>query len=207
MDNVTAGFCQSLTTLNKIGECSVCFQVGSLIYDSRNELVKRALELGADRILWFDSDVIFNPDAFEKLEATLEEQNADVVTGLIMRRVAPYTPILFSELSYDDEEGKGHWKGYNNYPMNSVFDVDGFGFGCVLMKTDFLADMALDYGTWFGCFGGMGEDLSFCIRAKELGKKLVCDSRVKCGHIGHVIITEQFYQQCRGDQDENKDVS
>ena len=38
MDMVSARFAQSLTTLKKVGKCTVSFLIGSLIYDSRNRL-------------------------------------------------------------------------------------------------------------------------------------------------------------------------
>ena len=43
--------------------------------------------------------------------------------------------------------------------------------------------------------GGFGEDLSFCLRAREAGLKLYCDSRVRCGHVGNVIFNEE---NCKG---------
>ena len=37
---------------------------------------------------------------------------------------------------------------------------------------------------------GFGEDLSFCIRAQELGRKIYCDSRIKMGHVGLRVFEE-----------------
>ena len=45
MDSVPAVFAQSLSMLKKVGNCAVAFQVGSLVYNSRNALGKRALEM------------------------------------------------------------------------------------------------------------------------------------------------------------------
>jgi hypothetical protein len=37
---------------------------------------------------------------------------------------------------------------------------------------------------------GFGEDISFCLRVKELGKKMYCDSSVKMGHVGQFVYDE-----------------
>ena len=40
MDSVPSQFAQSLAMLQKVDECAIAFQIGSLIYTSRNELAK-----------------------------------------------------------------------------------------------------------------------------------------------------------------------
>ena len=87
MDMVATGFCQSLAMLQKSGhEVSIMFQVGSLIYDSRNRLAKQALKMSADYTMWFDSDMIFEPDTMRKLLA----DDKDIVSGMYFRRSHPY---------------------------------------------------------------------------------------------------------------------
>ena len=117
----------------------------------------------------------------------------DIVSGLYFRRVQPFTPVLFKELT------EKSWKDYNDYP-NELFKLEGIGFGCVLMKTDVLYDMASVYGTWFSPLANYGEDLSFCLRAKQLGYDIYCDPNVKCGHVGHSIITEDFYKAVKANE-------
>ena len=68
MDMVAAGFAQSLAMLQKGGnETAIMFQCGSLVYDARNKLAKQAIEMGADWTMWFDSDMIFEPDTMVRL--------------------------------------------------------------------------------------------------------------------------------------------
>ena len=189
MDNVAAGFAQSLASLRKVGDCAVSFMVGSLIYDSRNKLAKQAVEMEADYILWLDSDVIFNPDLMERLYAL----DADIATGLYFRRTAPFTPVIFKTLEKED----GHLinEGYEDYPEDP-FEVAGCGFGAVLMKADVLFNMP-DPGMWFTPAYNAGEDIAFCMRAREAGYKIVCDPKAQLGHVGHVTITENFYKQVK----------
>lgn len=193
MDQVATGFCQSLACLTKVGECAVTHQCSSLIYDSRNAIAKRAIQMEADYVMWFDSDMIFEPDTLQRLMKHMETK--DIVSGLYCRRAGSYEPVLFSKLNVD-EKGDADWDGYNDYP-SEIFEVEGIGFGCVLMKVDVLLDMAAKFGDWFTPLGHFGEDLAFCIRARELGYKIWCDPTIQCGHVGHTIITPEFYRSYR----------
>ena len=109
MDQVPAQFAQALATLNKVdGECLVAFQIGSLIYHSRDALARKAIECEADYILWLDSDMVFPPDTLAKL---LEDrESGDIITGLYFRRVHPFSPVLFDKLEniLCEPEKNGH---------------------------------------------------------------------------------------------------
>ena len=67
MDQVPARFAQALAMLQKEGDCAVTFQIGSLVYMSRDNLAQQAIQMGADRILWLDSDMVFSPDVLSTL--------------------------------------------------------------------------------------------------------------------------------------------
>lgn len=198
MDMVACGFAQSLATLDKVGQCSVSFMVGSLIYTSRNNLAKQAIEMEADYILWFDSDMVFGTDTLTRLMQTMDEGNYDILTGVYHNRVAPYRPVIFETLQLvtnDDGSIKDcEHKQWDRALPEEIFEVEGCGFGCVLMKTDVLFNMPEDAGTWFAPIGNIGEDCAFCIRAREAGYKIMCDPYVKCGHVGHQMVTEKFYK-------------
>jgi len=187
MDQVAAPFAQNLAVMRKDGEVFVSFLIGSLIYDSRNNLAKQAIASKSDYVLWLDSDMIFPGDIMTRMHKHMEE-GKDIVTGLYFRRKLPFSPVLFKELEFKD--GQGHHEDYDDYPRDSVFEVAGAGFGCLMLKTSVLEDVALNYQDWFGPIGGYGEDLSFLIRARELGYKVWCDSTIKCGHIGQLIVDE-----------------
>lgn len=189
MDLVPAQFASSLATLRKVGECVVAFQMGSLIYNSRNELAKKAIELECDYIFWLDSDMVFDPDTLEKLMN--DRENGDIVSGLYFRRVQPFSPVVFSQLQITDKGGC-IWKNQDTVP-GEIFPVEGCGFGCVLMPTSAVADVMAKFGNAFAPINGVGEDLSFCWRVRQCGYKIVCDPNIKLGHVGHHVITEQFY--------------
>jgi hypothetical protein len=114
MDMVSARFAQSLTTLKKVGQCTVTFLIGSLIYDSRNKLASMAVELEADYMLWFDSDMVFDASTLERMMKVLDEHpDIDILSGLYFRRGTPFTPVLFSKLEVNDK-GELEFEDYAN---------------------------------------------------------------------------------------------
>ena len=62
-----------------------------------------------------------------------------------------------------------------------------------MTSTVLLANMIDRFGAPFFPLMGMGEDMTFCFRARQAGFKLYCDSRVKIGHIGQKIYDEDSY--------------
>lgn len=193
MDSVPAVFAQSLAMLKKVGNCAVAFQVGSLVYESRNDLAKYAVQSEADYVLWLDSDMMFEPELLEKMMATLEEHDLDILTGIYYRRRHPFSPVLMKKLSIA-ENNFCEYENFNAYPEDGIFEVEGIGFGCVLMKSDVLMDIKATYNDWFSPFGRVGEDLSFCWRARQTGHKIYADPSIQLGHCGQQIITKEFYE-------------
>lgn len=195
MDMVSARFAQSLATLKKVGKCTVSFLMGSLIYDSRNKLAGYALEMEADYILWLDSDMVFQPDTLERMMDTLNKHpHIDILSGLYFRRTTPFTPVLFNKLERDGETLV--FEDVKEVP-NDLFEVAGCGFGCVLMKTDCLFDIGMN---WFTPFVDAGEDCAFCMRAREKGYKIYCDPNISLGHMGYAPITKDFYLAMKEDK-------
>lgn len=187
MDNVAAPFAHSLATMEKTGECVISMNISSLIYDARNQLAAQALKAEADYILWLDSDMIVPPDVIPRMLKHMEG-GKDFVSGIYFRRRAPFAPVLYSRI---DREGHAD---FNDYPEDTVFEIAGAGFGCCMTRVSMLEDIALNFKDWFTPFNNYGEDLSFCLRALECGYKLYCDSTIKCGHVGTVVVDESVYK-------------
>lgn len=191
MDVVAAGFAQSLAMLNRVGDCYVTLVAGSLVYDSRNKIASKAVELGVDYVLWIDSDMILAPDTLEKLMKHMEA-GKNIVSGVYYRRSGSYTPVMFKSLTRL-EDGGVKSENYDDYPKDAPFKVAGVGFGCVLMRASILFEMFAQYNDWFTPEGRAGEDVSFCMRATDMGFEIWVDPSVQCGHVGQVIVTKDFY--------------
>ena len=195
MDQVAAPFAQNLAAMQKQGEVYISFLIGSLIYESRNNFAKQALEAKADFVMWLDSDMTFAPDTMTRLQQHMEE-GRDIVTGIYFRRRPPFTPTLFKKLERG-EDNHAVFEHYDDYPPDSLFEVAGCGFGCIMTRTSVLEDMLLNYQDWFLPICSVGEDLSFCLRARELGYKIYCDSSIKCGHVGQLVVDEDVFRSTR----------
>lgn len=200
MDMVSARFASSLATLKKgVGDCIVSFIIGSLVYDSRNRLAEYAVRIDADYILWLDSDMTFPPDVLERMMKVMDEnKDIDILTGLYFRRSTPFTPVAFDVLE-TDEKGELVFENMDDVP-DGIREVAGCGFGCVLMKTDCLFDIAGKEGpVWFSPLANVGEDCAFCMRARKYGYKIYLDPSIEFGHMGYAAVTRQFYEATKGD--------
>lgn len=196
MDQVPAQFAHSLATLTSYGvpdaQVSIWFNLGSLIYTSRNEIAKRALSDEADLVMWFDSDMIFNPDTLTRM-LKLIDQGADMVTGIYYRRTKPYTPTIFKTMEIDDQKQEAVWTEFEEIP-NEPFEVAGCGFGCVLMKTEVFVAVFAKFGNMFSPIGNIGEDIAFCWRARQCGYQIIADPTIGLGHVGYAIVTREFFE-------------
>ena len=196
MDMNPVWFTYSLATLNKPKDwtpedCKLVMLSGSLVYESRNKLVKQAITSRADYMMWFDSDMIFPADTLEKMIKHMED-GYEIVSGLYFRRAAPFSPVLFK--SYEEQEQTIKWEDYDDYPKDRLFEIAACGFGCVCLKTEILLDLALNYQNWFMPIKNCGEDMSFCFRTQELGHKIWCDPTIKCGHTAYMTVDEGVWQ-------------
>lgn len=196
MDQVPAQFAHSLSTLTSYGipdtEISIWFNLGSLIYTSRNEIAKRALSDGADLVMWFDSDMIFNPDTLKRLLHIID-QGADMVTGIYYRRTKPYTPTIFKTMEIDDKKEEAEWTEFEEIP-SEPFEVAACGFGCVLMRTEMFVAVFAKFGNMFSPIGNVGEDIAFCWRARQCGYQIIADPTIGLGHVGYTIVTREFFE-------------
>lgn len=191
MDTVPALFCQSLALLQRAGDTMIGFEVGSLVYNARNNLARQAIKAEADWVLWLDSDMVFSPDFLQRMLAVCQENNIDFLTALCFRRKPPYTPTLFDRLEKIE-------KGASYTALLSVpdgrFQVGGCGFAGVLMSTDVLLSVASKFdGRMFDPINGFGEDVAFCWRARQCGYEIWCDSEIEMGHVGQCVVTRAFF--------------
>lgn len=200
MDMVHTSFLQALIGLRRVGDTRVSFQVSSLVYDARNNLAKQAVTEGYDRVLWLDSDMVFAPDFLERLSADMDE-GREMVCGLYFKRRPNFSPVIYKELNYtnNDEKMEVNVKltPYEDYPKDDIFKIAACGFAGVLMSTDLINRIGNAYGLPFSPAIGLGEDLSFCLRAGLLGAEMYCDSRAKMGHVGFMTVTEETYLSTR----------
>lgn len=199
MESVPTKFAMALAKLRRAGDTMIGNIEGSLVYNARNDLARLAIQSEADQILWLDSDMVFDPDLLERMTKVTEENDIDFLTGLCFRRKPPYTPTIFERLDYRPEEKKCIHTQFLSVPKG-LFKVEGCGFAGVLMKTDVILSVASRFdGRMFDPLDGMGEDISFCWRARECGYDIWCDPTIELGHVGQTVVTRQYFEAFKGD--------
>ena len=195
MDMVHTEFVRSLVGMRYVGEVQFCFTECSLIYQARTALCKMAMDAGADYVLWLDSDVVFQPDLMERLMEDI--QGRDMVTAVYHARKAPFRPVIWKTIRTGLMPTDAQVEQYDDYPEDGLFEIEGCGFGAVLMKTGVIRDVAETFHQTFAPVTGLGEDLSFCVRARSCGYKIWCDPALQIGHKGAMIINQDTFRAFR----------
>ena len=82
-----------------------------------------------------------------------------------------------------DEEGDQPFRAVKDEPLPSApFQVAALPTGFMLVKTEVFSRMGFPY---FRCEFGLGEDVSFCVRAQEAGIEVWCDPTIEIKHVGN----------------------
>jgi GT2 family glycosyltransferase len=197
MDMLHTGFFVTYNQMRKVGDTGLAVCQSSLVYESRNILGKSALESGADRILWLDSDMLLPPDLMEKLSENLDN-GCEYAAALYFQRNGTHDPVAYERLERaEDAEGmvSVDVATVRSWPEDQLFEIAGSGFGAVMMTVGLYRRVYEAYGLPFSPLLGLAEDLSFCLRARKLGAKLWCDSRVRPKHIGMTAFDERMYRR------------
>lgn len=133
-----------------------------------------------DYLFSVDSDISFSADTLKKLLA----HNKPVVSGLYIQRK-------------DNQHILELYKNGRNIPYSDIKDrglveVDGCGFGCVLVDSKVLRDVGYPqfvYKSALDHSQTVSEDNYFCSRAKEKGYTIWADTSIQCNHHGSSTFT------------------
>ena len=155
----------------------IALEIGTEVCRARERLANKAVNEGFERVLWLDSDMVFQPDILDALEFC----GKPFVCGAFQSRRPPYSSCVFKDIRLKSLE---RVKEYGLAP----FKVDGCGFACVLMKTEVIDAIKRKDGECFARLPHYSEDLSFCVRAKAVGYEIWCDPTARAGHLAHIPI-------------------
>lgn len=182
MDTVPVQFMQSLTALErKLMRDGVWFEEciisGTLVYMARDKLAGKAVNEDFTHVLWLDSDMVFN----DKLLEDLQMCKKPFVSCCYNGRRPGFHSCIFKSIDLN------HVERFEEYPREP-FEIEGCGFGAVLMETDILRAVFNNFKTCFTPLSNLGEDIAFCFRARDLGYKLYAEPNCQLGHVGHIVI-------------------
>ena len=140
---------------------------------NRNFLVERFLSVPHFQwLLLLDADMTPRPETV----ARLLSHNVDIVGATCYQRSGEYLPC-WNELT-DKQPNE-----------NGLLEVASVGTGCLLVSRRALRAMSQPYFplTPFGS----GEDVAFCVRARELGFPVYLDTQLVVGHMHVLPVDEQ----------------
>jgi GT2 family glycosyltransferase len=158
---------------------------GTLIFDQRNSLVRTAVEEKCDYILFIDADMRFPKDTFERLL----KANKDIIGVNATTRMMPPKPTARN--IQINEDGSVDWLEVFSNKEKGIGKVDAIGCGVMLIKTSCLKNIPQPYFYFEQLLKGklLGEDIYFCIKAKDAGVQTWVDHdlSMEIGHVGSYI--------------------
>jgi len=149
---------------------------------SRNILIEQAEKCNCTHVLFIDDDMAYPADGLTKL---LENADKDIVSGLYFSRAFPHQPLIFDVA---DENG-ACLHMYLEEDTPRIVPIVAAGFGFLLVNLESIRRMEkpyvrlgeLDPQEW--C-----DDIGFFNRARKAGLQAYCDTEIRVGHIGTMII-------------------
>ena len=155
---------------------------GTLIFDQRNSLVRTAVEEKCDYILFIDADMRFPKTTLERLLA----HKKDIIGVNATTRMMPPSPT--AKNIQINEDGSVDWLAVYSNKEKGISKVDAIGCGVMLIKTSCLKDIPQPYFYFEQLLKGklLGEDIYFCIKAKDAGIDTWVDHdlSMEIGHVG-----------------------
>jgi hypothetical protein len=182
-DTVYSHFSYSLSNLVKLTtqmgiETHLFFDASTILINQRESLIKQAIEVGSEWVLWLDSDMMFPPSVLMRLLA----HNEDLVGCNYMKRSYPFKTVAFTDTS--------DWENWIPIQYsNELVEAEAVGMGCVLMKTALFKELQKPYFEYtyqpktedWG-----GEDFTLFKKFNKLGHTLKIDMNLsnEIYHIG-----------------------
>lgn len=157
---------------------------GTNVHKARNQI---ADSMKGDYLMFLDSDMVFSTDIFDRLVAS----DVDIVSGMCFMREYPFKPAF---MRIDSE---GLYKPVEDFEPNRLIEVDAVGMACTLIKKKVLDAIGKPYFEFMKnekTGDIMGEDVSFCKKAKDKGFKVFVDTSLEIGHIAHQVIGLETYK-------------
>lgn len=157
---------------------------GNYVPAQRDLIVERALAARADVLVMIDDDMVLPPDALVRLCAVLDERPRAGLVGALYYSRDGFRPMAVANWQSGDTR-TACIPGFDSDPV----DVDGVGFGCVVLRVSALAALEPPYFAAHvflertaGRVRVCNEDYLFCERLRRAGWETLLAPAVRCGH-------------------------
>lgn len=198
-DHMNAWTVMSLLQTRWPGPVDKLLMIGSVLTLNRNACLA---QMRGDWILFIDDDMVWPPDAVERLVQSyntlceFSDTPIDMLAGLFCRRTSPYQPVLYMR----ESPTAGAYNFLEDWKPGNILEVDATGMAFTLITRKAIerftegpmpsyeerinADRHPDFFRWHGA---LGEDLRFCQDLKSLGGRIFVDTGIEIGHVGEKI--------------------
>ena len=159
---------------------------GPLIAHARNEVVANFLASDADYLWFVDSDISFPPGTLERLK----HAPGDIVSAYYRGRDEDGKTFPVA-LRHNQKDG---WAKHSHKTLGKGIPVvDAVGMGCTLINRSVLESLGVGALWPFAevidpCGHAMGEDTSFCDRARDHGFEVRFDTTTRVRHLKDSLI-------------------
>lgn len=166
----------------------------SLIYDAREYVAEQFMKSDNEYLMFIDSDMTFHPQSLQ----FLLRHDKEFVTAKAFKRVHPYQACFYTKVVYENglpslEVPTGYGEG--------LLPIEGAGLACALIKRSAFEKLEKPY---FFPLPNVGEDLSFCIKLKEAGVKMYCDTTLQFGHLAQREVFEKDFVEAFAKMEQDK---
>lgn len=156
------------------------------------------LKSDAETLLMVDTDMIFKMDTLNRMRDDPAGWEYDVLSALSVTRRSPFNPILM-RLKEHPEADMCAYELVKDGINGGIIPVDTVGTGFTLIRRTVFERMKteLKIDKWFFEFsyGGVGEDTTFCQRAKSIGCKIGVHTGINIGHRGSITFIWDMEKQ------------
>lgn len=177
--------------------------IGKPAHLAANHIVRKFLNTTCDSLLFVDDDMIFEPDALERLRSDEELWNYDIVYPFATHREWPPSAVV---MRLQEQVGLpvsllGERYGtLRHIEDEAIIDVDAVGLAFTLIRRQVFESMLSEFGalytSWFN-WGELteGEDIRFSRKARDNGFSLAVTTKIKLGHVGRHVFTWDDHQR------------
>lgn len=181
---------------------------GELV-DARNKAVRTFLEEDrTDWLFWIDCDMAFPADTVDRLLEAADPTERPIVGALCFfsredesdglggyRQTA--APTIYDWVNLDGQQG---WSVRMTYKPNTLTPCDATGSACILIHRSVFEKIEAQHGqAWYDRVPNVttgrliGEDMSFCLRARALGIPIHVHTGVATTHFKPVWLGEEDF--------------
>lgn len=177
-DSAPIEYTQSMVNARISVDHDFLFVKGAAINEARDMAARNAIMGGFTHLMFIDDDIMFPPDAIQKLI----DMNWPIAAGLYFTKAEHSMPVAWERLYLEDDQIQAD-------PLilqrnETIYEVDAVGMGFTLIQVDVIKDVLKHNKSTFYPLHFASEDITFCYLANQLGYRVMLNITTGLLHIG-----------------------